>query len=155
MRVGLLAMCALASACGVQNGFTGTVDPGDNLIAPELSLDEDFFFCRIEPDVIQQFSCATGTGSDRGGCHDSRSALRLIASEEAPPCDSSGRVTGTIPDAYAANLEAARFFVQADPLTSPLYLRPINQASHPRQIFGAQDAAAKLIEEWISAGATN
>jgi hypothetical protein len=155
MRVGLLAVLVLSTACGVQNGLTGTVDPGDNLIAPELSLDEDFFFCRIEPEVIQQFSCATGSGSDSGGCHNTRSALRLIDSDAAPPCDASGRVVGSIPDAFAANLEAARFFVQADPLTSPLYLRPINQASHPRAIFGAQDPAAKLIEEWISAGANN
>ena len=52
-----------------------------------------------------------------------------------------------------ANLDAVRFFVQADPLTSPLYLRPTNMASHPRAIFDASDPAAQLIEEWISAGA--
>lgn len=155
MRVGLLALGALAQACAVQNGFTGTVDPGDNLIAPELSLDEDFFFCRIEPEVLQKFSCASGASGDGGGCHSSRSALRLRDTNEAPPCDASGRVVGAVPDAYAANLEAARFFVQADPLTSPFYLRPTNQASHPRQIFDARDPAAQLIEEWISAGANH
>jgi hypothetical protein len=62
-------------------------------------------------------------------------------------------VTGKLPDAYTSNLEAVRFFVQADPLTSPFYLRPLNLASHPRRIFSEQDPAAKLIEEWISAGA--
>jgi hypothetical protein len=152
-RVGLLAVFALAAACGVQNGLTGTVDPGDNLIAPELPLDEAFFYCRIEPEVIQRFKCASGESSDSGGCHSSRSALRLMDTSEPPPCDGNGRVNAKVPDAYASNLEAARFFVQADPLTSPLYLRPINLASHPRQIFDAQNAAAKLIEEWISAGA--
>jgi hypothetical protein len=153
MRAGLLGVLVLSVACGAQNGVSGTVEPGDNLVAPDLPLDEDFFYCRIEPEVIQQHNCATGDSGEAGHCHDSRSALRLIASDEPAPCDSAGHVTGKIPDAYSANLEAVRFFVQGDPLTSPLYLRPLNLASHPRAIFTEQDPAAKLIEEWISAGA--
>ena len=151
-RVALLALLMATASCGAKDGITGTVDPGDNFVAPDLTLDEDFFFCRIEPEVIQKFGCASGGSGESGRCHDSRSALRLHASSDMPPC-SGGRVTGRIPDAYAANLEAVRYFVQADPLTSPFYLRPINQASHPRRIFDEQDAAAKLIQEWISAGA--
>lgn len=153
IRAALLAWLVSAQACSVDNGITGTVAPGDNFVAPDLTLDENFFFCRIEPEVIQKHNCATGDSGEQGRCHDSRSALRLIATSDPPPCDSSGRVTGKIPDAYEANLEAVRFFVQADPLTSPLYLRPLNQASHPRQIFDEKDPAAQLIEEWISAGA--
>lgn len=152
-RAALLALLVSAQACAAQNGITGTVDPGDNFVAPDLTLDENFFFCRIEPEVIQKFGCATGNAGEQGSCHDSRSSLRLIASDDPPPCDASGRVTGPIPDAYMANLDAVRFFVQADPLTSPLYLRPLNMASHPRAIFDASDPAAQLIEEWISAGA--
>ena len=151
-RAGLLGVLVLA-ACGVQNGFTGTVEPGDNLVAPDLPLDEAFFYCRIEPEVIQKHGCASGNGGESGRCHDSRSAMRLTPSSESAPCDGSGRVTGKVPDAFVDNLEAVRFFVQADPLTSPFYLRPLNQASHPRRIFDDKDAAAKLIEEWISAGA--
>jgi hypothetical protein len=152
-RAGLLGVLVLAQACGVQNGFSGTVDPGDNLVAPDLPLDEDFFFCRIEPDVIQRHGCATGDSGESGRCHNSRSALRLIDSTDTAACDQSGHVTGKVPDAFMANLAAVRFFVQADPLTSPFYLRPLNQASHPRRIFDDKDPAAKLIEEWISAGA--
>jgi hypothetical protein len=51
------------------------------------------------------------------------------------------------------NLDAVRFEVQSDPLTSPLYLRPLDHASHPRAIFNENDKAAMLIVEWIS-GAT-
>jgi hypothetical protein len=150
---GLLGVLMVAHGCAVQNGISGTIDPGANFVAPDLSLDEAFFYCRIEPEVIQQHGCATGDSSEAGHCHDSRSALRLTATQDPPPCDSSGRVTSAVPDAYASNLDAVRFFVQADPLTSPFYLRPLNQMSHPRQIFDANDPAAKLIEEWISAGA--
>jgi hypothetical protein len=153
MRAGILGVLALVFACGAQNGVSGTIDPGDNLVAPDLALDEDFFYCRIEPEVIQQHNCATGDSGESGHCHDSRSALRLIASSDPAPCDQAGHVTGKLPDAFSANLEAVRFFVQADPLTSPFYLRPLNLASHPRRIFTDQDPAAKLIEEWISAGA--
>jgi hypothetical protein len=60
---------------------------------------------------------------------------------------------GNPPDAYAANFDAVRFFVQSDALTSPLYLRPTNNASHPRRIFDPNDPAARLIVQWISAGA--
>jgi hypothetical protein len=143
----------LAQACSAQNGFTGTVDPGDNFVAPDLTLDERFFFCRIEPEVLQKHSCASGMSSEQGTCHDTRSSLRLKTSSDPAPCDSAGRLTGAVPDSYRADLEAIQYFVQTDPLTSPLYLRPTNQASHPRRIFDVSDPAAMLIEQWISAGA--
>ena len=156
IRVSLaFALILTASACGPteHHGFTGTVDLGDNFVAPDLALDEDFFFCRIEPDVIEKYGCASGNGGERGQCHDSRSALQLIGTSERASCDRNGRVTGAVPDAYRANYEAARFFVQTDPLTSPLYLRPTNMASHPRRIFAPSDPAARLITEWITSGA--
>jgi hypothetical protein len=152
-RVALLACFVLTASCGTNNGLTGTVDPGSNFVAPDLTLDEDFFFCRIEPEVIQKFGCASGATGEQGRCHDSRSSMRLLPSSDMPACDAAGHLTGKIPDAYAANLDAVRYFVQADPLTSPFYLRPLNLASHPRRIFDEQDPAAKLIQEWISAGA--
>lgn len=151
-RAALLGI-VFAQACAVQNGVTGTVDPGANFVAPDLALDESFFYCRIEPEVLERYGCASGAGGEQGLCHDSRTALRLIASDTQANCDGSGRLIGNPPDAYSKNLEAVRYFVQSDPLTSPLYLRPIQRASHPRQVFSADDPAAQLIEEWISSGA--
>lgn len=153
MRKSALLGFVLAQACSAQNGFTGTIDPGDNFVAPDLTLDERFFFCRIEPEVLQRHSCASGAAGEQGTCHDSRSALRLQASTDSPPCDGSGRLVSAVPDSYRADLEAIQYFVQADPLSSPLYLRPTHQASHPRRIFDASDPAARLIAEWISTGA--
>jgi hypothetical protein len=155
IRVSLaVALVLSAGACSgtEHNGVAGTVDLGDNFVAPDLALDEDFFYCRIEPQVIQKFGCASGNDGERGQCHDSRSALQLIDTSETASC-SNGRATGAVPDAFRANYEAAKFFVQTDPLTSPLYLRPTNQASHPRRIFAPNDPAARLITEWITAGA--
>lgn len=132
------------------NGFTGTVDLGDDFVAPDLQLDTAFFYCRIQPDVLARHSCATGGSGETGSCHDAQSALRLAASDAPPPCDGDGVVVDDVPEAYRANLEAIAFSVQSDPLTSPLYLRPTGQASHPRAIFDEGDEAAELIVEWIS-----
>ena len=150
----LVAICIACVACGPssENGVLGSVDLGDDFVAPELQLDEDLFYCRIQPEVLTKYSCATGATGEQGGCHDTRSALRLIATDARPPCNGDGVVIDEVPDAYVANLDAVRFSVQSDPLTSPLYLRPLNRTSHPRALFGEDDPAAALIVQWIAAG---
>jgi hypothetical protein len=151
----VVASCLGYGGCGStqDNGWLGTVDLGDDFVAPALRLDEAFFYCRIQPDVLTRHSCAQGGSGEAGSCHDSASALRLIASDAAPPCDGDGVLIDDVPDAYRANFDAVSFAVQSDPLTSPLYLRPTGQASHPRAIFGEDDEAAQLIVDWISGAA--
>ncbi|MFI5306560.1 MAG: hypothetical protein ACHQ53_04355 [Polyangiales bacterium] len=148
----MAALCLLCGACGParENGVLGTVDLGDDFVAPQLQLDDAFFYCKIQPQVLSKYGCATGRSDEKGGCHDSRSALRLIATDAPAPCDKNGAVIGAVPDAYKANFEAVRFEVQSDPLNSPLYLRPLNRASHPRAIFSENDEAAQLIVQWIA-----
>jgi hypothetical protein len=153
-RLAALALALCSGACEARdNGFIGSVDLGDDIIAPDVALDEETFVCRIQPDVLTRHSCASGMSGESGGCHDSRSALRLIATDEAPPCNDDGEIIDVVPDAYARNLEALRFTVQADPESSPLYLRPTGRAAHPRRIFDTSDDAAELIAEWIAQGA--
>jgi hypothetical protein len=148
-----LALGAFACGPSEQHGVLGTVALGDNFVAPDLTLDEDFFYCRIQPEVLTKHSCASGQSGDGGNCHGNTSALRLIDTDDAPPCDSADRVRGSVPDAYAMNFDAVQFFVQSDALTSPLYLRPVGLSSHPRRIFDEEDPAARLLLQWISAGA--
>lgn len=134
----------------------GTVDLGDNIVPPDIAVDDDFFYCQIQPHVLTQHSCASGASGDAGGCHASRSGMRLnsMAETDPPPtCDSSNHVTGAIPDSYRDNLAAVRAELQSDPLSSPFYRRPVGLDSHPRVIFPESDAAAMLIVEWLSAGA--
>ena len=131
----------------------GTVDLGDDFVAPELQLDSDFFYCRIQPEVLTKFSCASGASGESGSCHDSRSALRLAATDAPAPCDADGTVVSGIPAEYEDNYEAIRFSVQSNALDSPLYLRPLGRSSHPRTIFDESDPAADLIVDWISGGA--
>lgn len=144
-----------AAAAVLTLGGCTTVDLGDNIVPPDLQLDEDFFFCRIQPDVITKNSCASGGQGEGGQCHSARSALRLSpdAEDATPPaCDADNKVTGDVPQAYRDNLEAIRFTVQSDPLSSPFYRRPVGLDSHPRQIFDESSPEADLIVQWLTAG---
>jgi hypothetical protein len=145
----------LASACGntSDNGFVGSIDLGSDIVPPEVLLDEETFVCVIQPEVLTRYSCATGEAGESGSCHSSRSALRLVdASQDSAQCNDENQVIGMVPESYMRNFEAVRFAVQADPDSSPLYLRPIGRAAHPRVIFGADDPAAELIADWIAQG---
>jgi hypothetical protein len=138
------------SAAVLLLGGCGTVDLGDNIVPPDLALDEDFFFCNIQPNVLTMYSCAGGEGGEGGSCHTAQSALRLVDTTEPAPCDVDGNVIGAVPLAYRSNLDAVRFTIQSDPLSSPFYRRPIGLASHPRVIFEEGSPPAELIVEWLS-----
>lgn len=130
----------------------GTVDLGDNFVAPDPMVDEDFFYCRIQPEVINATSCASGMGGE--SCHSSTSAMVLSAQAEtdpAPACDGNV-LLGVPPDSWQQNLEAVRFSVRNDPFSSPFYLRPIGMMSHPRIIFMEGSPEADLIVEWLLLG---
>jgi hypothetical protein len=142
----LLALL-LGSGCG-------TIDPGDNFVPPDVSLDEDFFYCRIQPEVISASTCASGGPGEGGECHADQSSLRLsaMAEADAPPACDGDAVVGPVPDSYMANYQAVQFTVQSDPLSSPFLLRPTGRQSHPREIFPEMSPQADLIIQWISAG---
>jgi len=143
--------CALFG-CGLTG--CGTVDLGDNIVPPDLQLDEDFFYCEIQPRILTAKSCAGGGDGEGGSCHADRSALRLVETMSAPPdCVNGEVVGGSLSADYIANFEAVRFTVQSDPLSSPFYRRPVGLDSHPRVIFPESDECAALISEWISLAA--
>ena len=133
----------------------GTVDPGDNFIAPDVMLSEDFFYCRIQPEVITANSCASGGAGEAGMCHSSMSAMRLAPGAEmaAPPTCMGDELVGTPPPEYVDNYMAVQLAVQTDALSSPFYRRPTGLDSHPRVIFAEGSAEADLIVQWISMGA--
>lgn len=129
-----------------------TVDLGDHLQAPELALDEDFFYCSVQPRVLTEYRCAAGDPSDGGGCHAQKSALRLIEVKEDARCK-DGRVIGTPPAEAQTNLARVLPAVGVDPLSSPLYARPLGLASHPRVIFDEGSEPAQILRDWLSQGA--
>lgn len=153
LRVIALGLLALGPfAMGLAG--CGTVDLGDNFIAPDLLLDEDYFYCRIQPQVLDARSCASGGMGENGSCHSARSSLRLFdTSGVAPVTCQDDRVVGAIPDVYSRNFDAIQFTIQSDYLSSPFYRRPVGLDSHPRTIFAETDPDAQLIRDWIQQGA--
>jgi hypothetical protein len=146
-----LALSALIALFGAA---CGTIDRGDNIVPPDLALDEDFFYCRIQPEVVTVQTCASGGAGEGGDCHDSRSALRLSPQAEVdpPPTCDGNTVTGGVPQSYMDNYVAAQATVQSDPLSSAFYRRPTGLDGHPRVIFPEGSAEANLIVEWITSG---
>lgn len=125
---------------------------GDNFVAPDPMIDEDFFYCRIQPEIIAVQSCSSGGAGEGGMCHSARSALRLDPmgeSDPRPACEGD-LLIGDPPASYVANFERVRFTVRADPFSSPFYRRPIGLDSHPREIFAPDSAEADLIVMWLT-----
>lgn len=138
---------------GVGTGC-GTVDLGDNFVPPDPMIDEDFFYCRIHPEILNVHSCASGAAGEGGGCHSAQSALRLdpaAESEPTPACEGDALI-GTPPDSWQRNLENVRFTVRNDPTSSPFWRRPIGEDSHPRVIFEEGSMESDLIITWILSG---
>lgn len=134
-------------------GGCGTVELGDNIVPPDLMLDEDFFYCRIQPEIIEAHGCAGGAAGEMGMCHTSRSALRLVETMDlAPPTCVDDVVEGAVPAEYVENFQAVQFTVQSDPLSSPFYRRPVGLDSHPRVIFSETSPEADLVSMWIARG---
>jgi hypothetical protein len=146
---GTMAVCALAMA------GCGTVDLGEDIVPPDLQLDEDFFFCEIQPNCLTRHGCATGMPSESGTCHAQGTTSLLLVETPAPPpeCTDGVVIGGTVDPDYMANFEAVRFTVQSDPESSPILQRPLMRMSHPRQIFNEDDECAALLVEWINRGA--
>ncbi len=129
-----------------------TVDLGDNFIAPEVELDPNIFFCRIQPEILTQYHCAPGDSDEQGSCHSAKSALRLQEPTETLACNNGIPATAA-PESFRANLENIRFTVRDDAPSSPLYRRPLKLDNHPREIFKSTDPAAQLILDWIGGAA--
>lgn len=148
---GLLALVVPVLSVGC-----GTVDPGDNFVTPEPRVDESYFFCVIQPQVISASSCASGASGEAGSCHADRSAMYLdpMAETVPPPTCEMGRPVGDVPMSYRTNLEQVRLRVGNDPQSSPIYRRPLGLDSHPRVIFDEGSMEAQLIADWITMGGT-
>lgn len=146
----VLGMAALASSCG-------TIELGENIVQPNTQLSEDYFYCFIQPDVIQAAGCATGMAGDVGGCHQAQSSLRLVdtTGTTRPSCTGvatdAARVrlspSAVVPPEYVDNFQRVQFTLGPDYQSSPFYLRPTMMDSHPR--VAVDMAQETLIIEWF------
>ena len=149
-----LAACACAAALLAYG--CSTVDPGPNFVVSEENFDQDFFFCRVEPEVLVAKRCGPGDpGQDPpNGCHFNSSAVSgMPLADHAPVACENGRVTNRAQigtgSAAQGNLQSASLAMSRDVLTAPIYLRPTGH-NHPRAIFGRDDAVVEVLRQWAA-----
>ncbi|MBX7193559.1 MAG: hypothetical protein K1X94_16000 [Sandaracinaceae bacterium] len=143
--LGLLAV--LVGACG-------TIDLGDNIVPPNVRVDEDRFYCEIAPQILAAHSCATGGTAECTGmsCHASTSSFRLARTVTLPMC-TDGAPVGPVDPALADDYRAVTLFLGSDSASSPFWRRPVHADSHPCTVFSEMSPESELIADWIESGA--
>lgn len=126
----------------------GTVDPGPNYQFAEVVFDQNFFYCKVEPMILNE-KCGPGDpAKDTQGCHFNVTEFHL---QDHAPVACNGIVpTGQVPSEAQGNWGAASREMSTDPDRAPLLLRPTGKAFHPRQIFSEKSSQADLIRQWAT-----
>ena len=153
----VLRLALSLSLSGAVWGCT-TVDPGANFVVADEQFDPDFFFCRVEPELLFAKKCGPGdpsAGDPTSGCHFNGSAVTgmAIVNHEPIKCVDGRPVDRTKLGAGSAaqgNLQATSLVMSRDVTTAPLYLRPTGQ-NHPRPIFQADDPIVDVLRQWAQA----
>lgn len=148
-RVGSIGFVAITAGCS-------TVDPGPTFVIPDEPFDADFFFCRVEPEVLFAKRCGPGDGSldPANSCHFNSSAVSGMALvDHAPVTCANGKPQNRAEigagSAAQGNLQAASLEMSRDVSTAPIYVRPLGQ-NHPRAIFTPDDPAVEVLRQWAA-----
>jgi hypothetical protein len=152
----LVGLVLSTTSCGDDGFLPTTVDPGSDFVQEDVTFDDEFFYCRVEPMLFASAqSCGSGVaGKDpQNGCHFSVTKFRLT--EYMPlvggTClgDALGP-TSTVPIAAQQNYTAAQARMKRDPSLAPLLQRPLGNAQHPRKIFAENSPEAAVIRQWAT-----
>jgi len=154
--VSTATVASLALGLALGPGCT-TVDPGPNFVVPDENFDADFFFCRVEPELLFAKKCGPGdpaAGDAANSCHFNSSAVSGMAIANHAPIDCvDGRPVNRAQigagSAAQGNLQATSLVMSRDPQTAPLFLRPTGQ-NHPRAIFAPNDPVVEVIRQWAA-----
>jgi len=141
---------ALVFAVATLSLGCGTVDLGTYEGVRDIRLDEDYFYCVVQPQVLTAKKCAGGEPGDTGGCHSSNSSFRLAEVPTSVAC-ASGKPTGILSSEERSNYAASSLRATRDPESSPLYTKPTGKSgSGHKVVFDPTSAEAGLIKTWIS-----
>jgi hypothetical protein len=150
----LAGLVLLTTSCGDHGLLPSSVDPGADFVQEDVTFDEEFCYCRVEPMLFQQ-GCGAGSGDDpANGCHFSVTKFRLteympLVSER---CNESGALLpgATKPTAAKQNYAAAQARMKRDPSLAALLQRPLGNTQHPRRIFAENSPEADVIRQWAT-----
>lgn len=140
----------LAWVAGLANCVLGcgTVDPGTYEGVRDVKPDENYFYCVIQPQVLNAKKCATGEGGD-SGCHATATPMRLQIVDTPVPCLSGKPDPSKISGAERANYTASSLRVNRDVESSPFLRRPIGASGH-KVLFASSSTEADLIRKWVA-----
>lgn len=149
----LLGVVLFTSSCGDDGFVPKSVDPGADFVQEDITFDDEFYYCRVEPMLFAQ-GCGSGSGSDpANGCHFSVTKFRLTdyMPRVGDSCvgDALGP-TSVVPVSAQQNYTAAQARMKRDPQLAALLQRPLGNAQHPRKIFAASSAEADVLRQWAT-----
>ena len=145
-----IAWLFTGSGCG---SVDGTTDLGTFEGVRDLKLDENFYFCHVQPEVITPQRCSPGAAGDgSGACHADKSSMILADVETPTPCTNGRPNTPPTAD-ERSNYQAAQLRASRNVEASPLLTNPTQQnPAHPRKIFDVTSPEADIIRKWIQGG---
>jgi hypothetical protein len=139
----------LATVGSVLVTACGTVDPGSDFQFAEIIYDPNFFYCKVEPMLMQE-QCGPGqSGDPANGCHYNVTTFRLQPHDPVP-CTGVVPKSASVPAEAQNNYQAAEREMSPDPDRAPLLNRPTARAAHPRQIIDPNGPQADLIRQWAT-----
>ena len=152
----LVGIVLATTNCGDDGLLPTTVNPGSDFVQEDVTFDDEFFYCRVEPMLFAPAqSCGSGVaGKDpANGCHFSVTKFRLTdyMPHVGDSCmgDALGP-TSRVPVAAQQNYTAAQARMKRDPSLAPLLQRPLGNAQHPRKIFAENSPEAAVIRQWAT-----
>lgn len=133
-----------AGSTGGERARPGDIDWNVGTQA-RVPADEVYFYCRVQPIVIEALGCAAG-----GRCHARRSSLRLRSTslDAAPLCDGD-HLEEPLPAGYRENYLASRPFIRAGDAARSAFLRRALGRSHPEDVVALDSPEAAIITTWI------
>jgi hypothetical protein len=129
----------------------GTVDPGQNFQFAEVVYDQNFFYCKVEPMLMQE-QCGAGPSGSNSGCHFDIAGFHLLDHPDHQPVPCNGLVPeqDKVTNEAQSNYQAAELQMSPDPERAPLLNRPTQRAAHPLKLFDANSPQADLIRQWAT-----
>jgi hypothetical protein len=141
------------SGCGPDGLLPTSIDPGSDFVQEDVTFDDEFYYCRVEPMLFAQGCGAGAAGDPQNGCHFSVTKFRLTdyMPRVSDGCRGDSLGPGAlVPVAAQQNYAAAQARMKRDPNLAALLLRPTGQATHPRQIFAENSPEAAVIRQWAT-----
>jgi|SoiMetStandDraft_5_1073268.scaffolds.fasta_scaffold156757_1 hypothetical protein len=150
-----LLLLGVLTGCGEDGLFPSTVDRGSDFNVADVVFDENYFYCKVEPEFFN-LGCGPGNtmqGDTPNGCHYNVTSFRLT--EYSPLVGDScngGVIPGVGPPAQARqNYQVSQAKMDRVPERAKLLTRPTSSGGdHPRKIFELDSPTADIIRDWAT-----